>query len=302
MFRTALRSLPALAFAAVAAAAHAAEPCGFLPVSEIDQTFAEFAPWQTMVGGAVGHCTFTSDSRQPPNVFSVIQQFKTTKADATSVFDAMRKGLAGSYATAEVPGFGDRAFRYASKDDNPQGPRTASIVAQKDKLVVTVQLSLQRAVTGEDLEDAMKLGQFALRGAGDPEMARKASTCPWFNEAGLNKLFGGKPYEVQVHGENSCMAADTRQKPKRVLLVSALEMSRGFSLIAMRSEDCQYRDLPELGKDARLSFACKNGNPRASVGLSAHGLEIEFKWVPAGAEPSDADKAALIELAKSVKK
>jgi len=297
MFRIALRSLLALVFATVAAAAHAAQPCGFLPVSEVDQTFPEFAPWQTMVGGAIGHCTFTSDERKPPNAISFMQQFKTTKADATRVFDAMRKGFAESYAIADVPSIGDRAFRYTSKDNT----HITAIIVQKDKLVVTVQLTLQRAVTDDDVRNAMKLGQIALRGAGDPETARKASTCPWFNEASLNKLFGGKPYEVQVHGENSCMAADTRQKPKRVLLVSALEMSRGFSLNAMRSEDCQYRDLPELGKDARLSFACKDGNPRASVGISAHGLEIDFKWVPAGVEPSDADKAALIELANYVR-
>uniref|UniRef100_UPI0026346236 hypothetical protein n=1 Tax=Dokdonella sp. TaxID=2291710 RepID=UPI0026346236 len=67
MFRIAARSLFLLTLAGTAATAHAAEECGFLPLAEVDRTLTEFAPWHTMVGGAVGHCTFLSDETAPPN-------------------------------------------------------------------------------------------------------------------------------------------------------------------------------------------------------------------------------------------
>lgn len=296
MFRIAARSLLLSALAGTVITAHAAEECGFLPTSEVDSTFAEFAPWHTMVGGAVGHCTFLSDERAPPNSVSFMQQFKSSVADAAGIYDGMRQGLKGQYAMTDVAGLGDRAFRYDPKNDDPEGPGMTSITAQKGKLVVTISLALQRPVKDADIRAAAKLGQMALRGADDAATARKASSCPWLNEAGLKKLFGGKPHELHVYGENSCMAAD---KQSRALLVSALKMQDGFSLDAMRAEDCQYRDLPELGKDAKLSFACKSGNPRAGVGFAANGLAIELTWTAAGTEPSEAEKSALVELAKA---
>jgi hypothetical protein len=162
-------------------------------------------------------------------------------------------------------------------------------------LVITVTLHLQRAVTQADVRAAATLGQFVLRGANDKEMQRKASDCPWFDEGGLEKLFGGKPYEVQVHGENSCMAAD---KQARVLLLTAIKAHDGLSLDMLRSRDCQTRDVSEL--DAKLSFACKSGKPRAETGFVKNGLIIQLTW-SAGAEPSEAEKTALIELAKSAR-
>ena len=297
MLRIAVRSLLVLSLAG-AATAHAAEECGFLPTSDVDAAFPEFAPWHTMVGGAVGHCTFLSDEGAPPNSVSFVQQFKSSAADAGRIYDGMRQGLTGEYAMTAVAGLGDRAFRYEPKDDAAAGPRMTSIVAQKGKLVVTISLMLQRPVQETDVRAAAKLGQSALRGADDAATARKASSCPWLNEAGLNKLFGGKPHEVQVYGENSCMAADQQS---RALLVSAMKMQDGFSLDAMRSPDCQYRDLPELGRDAKLSFGCTSGNPRAGVGFVANGLAIELTWTAAGVEPGEAEKAALVELAKAAR-
>lgn len=298
MFRTAVRSLLLLSLAGTAATVHAAEECGFLPTSEVDAAFPEFAPWHTMVGGAVGHCTFLSDESAPPNSVSFMQQFKPSAADAGRIYDGMRQGLAGEYVMKDVAGLGERAFRYEPKDDEAEGPRMTSIVAQKGRLVVTISVVLQRAVTDTDVRAAAKLGQSALRGADDPAVARKASSCPWLDEAGLKKLFGGKPHEVQVYGENSCMAADQQS---RALLVSAMKTADGFSLDAMRTPDCQYRDLPELGEGAKLSFACKSGNPRAGVGFVANGLAIELTWTAAGTEPGDAEKAALVELAKAAR-
>ncbi|MCL2310370.1 MAG: hypothetical protein FWC42_08900 [Proteobacteria bacterium] len=289
MFRIVTRLLFLLTLAGVVVTAHAAEECGLLPTSEVDQTFAEFAPWRTMVGGAVGSCKFLSNPHLEPGMFSFLQQFKSSKGDASSVYDAMRKGFSDAYTITEVAGFGDRAFRFAAD------ARSNTIVAQKNKLVVTITLLLPRAVTDADFRSAIKLGQVALRGADDPEMARKASTCPWFNESGLKKLFGGKPYEVQVHGENSCMAADKQQ---RVLLASVMALSRGLTIGVLLGDGCQQSDLPELGKDAKLSFNCKGGNPRAEVGFEVNGLAVRLTWVARGVEPSEADKATLVELAK----
>ncbi|WP_068634593.1 hypothetical protein [Thauera butanivorans] len=297
MRRFPFRPLLPLILAIAATTAHAAEDCGFLPTSEVDEAFAEFAPWHTMVGGAVGHCTFLSDKRSPPNSVSFMQQFKSSRADANDVYEGMRQGLTGEYAMKDVKALGDRAFRYEPKDGSAQGPRTTSITAQKDRLVITVMLNLQRAVTEADVQAASRLGQFALRGPNDADMQRKAATCPWFDEGGLKKLFGGRPYEVQVHGENSCMALD---KQSRVLLLSAMEARGGLSPDALRAGDCQTRDVPELDKNAKLSFACKSGNPRAETSFVENGLVIQLTWA-AGVEPGEAEKTALIELAKSAR-
>jgi hypothetical protein len=298
MRRFPLLSLLALILAIAATTVHAAEDCGFLPISKVEETLAEFAPWHTMVGGAVGRCTFLSGKRAQPNsVVSVIQQFKSSKADANDVYEKMRRKLAEEYTVKNMQELGDRAFRYEPKD-GAQGVNMTSIVAQKDQLVITVSLNLQRAVTEADARAAATLGQFALRGANDKEMRRKASTCPWFDASGLKKLFGGKPYEVQVFGENSCMAAD---KQSRVLLLSAIKVRNGLSPDMLRARDCQTRDVPELGKDAKLSFACKRGNPRAETSFLENGLVIQLTWNAANTEPSEAAKAALIELAKSAR-
>ncbi len=295
MFRIAAGSVFLLTLAGAAATAHAAEECGFLPLAEVDQVLAEFAPWHTMVGGAVGHCTFLSDETAPPNSVSFMQQFKASKADADAIFEGMRQGVAEGHATKAVSGLGERAFRYDSKDDGDEGAHMTSIVTQKGRLVVTVSLVLQRPVEDADVVAATRLGQFALRGADDAATALKASTCPWVDAAGLDKLFGGKPHEVQVYGENSCMAAD---KQSRVLIVSVQEMPNGLSLDAMRDNDCRTRDLPELGQDAKISFACGSGNPRATVLFAAKGHSIDLTWVAAGTEPGEAEKAALVDLAK----
>ncbi|MDR2688807.1 MAG: hypothetical protein LBB76_03515 [Azoarcus sp.] len=289
-----LRSLFALILVAATTTAYAAEDCGFLPASRVDEAFAEFAPWHTRVGGTVGHCVFLS-SKHASSMVSFIQQFKSSKADANGVYEAMRQGLDDGYTIKEVKGLGERAFSYEPKDDDSH---MTAIVAQKDHLVITVTLSLQRAATAADLRAAVELGQFTLRGANDEDLRRKASTCPWFDDSGLKKLFGGKAYEVQVHGENSCMAAD---KQARVLLLSALEARDGLTLdIMLRTKHCQTRDLPELGKGAKLSFACKSGNPRAETDFAVNGFIINLTW-SAGAEPGEAEKAALVELAKSAR-
>jgi hypothetical protein len=299
MCRFPLHSSLALILAIAATSVQAAEDCGFLPTSKVNETFAEFAPWRTMVGGAVGHCTFLSDERALPNsVISFIQQFKSSKADANDLYENMRRGLVDEYIVKDMKGLGDRTFRYELKDDGAQGSRMTSIVAQKDSLVITVTLNLHRAVTEADVRAAATLGQFALRGANDKETRRKASACPWFDESGLKRLFGGKPYEVQVFGENSCMASD---KQSRVLLLSAIKARNGLSSDMLRARDCQTRDVPELGKDAKLSFACKSGNPRAETGFDENGLVIQLTWNAANTEPGEAEKAALIELAKSAR-
>ncbi|WP_028605785.1 hypothetical protein [Ottowia thiooxydans] len=298
MRRFTLHSLLALCLATGAVGAHAAEDCGFLPTEMVEEAFAKFVPWRTLVGGAVGHCSFASNARAAPNIISFMQQFKPSKAEASTVYDEMRRALAGDYIQKEMKGLGDRAFRYDPKDSGQQGSRTSIIVTQKDKLVMTVTLSLQAAVTEDDLRAAAQLGQFALRGANDPETLRKASTCPWFDEGGLKRLFGGKAYEVQVHGENSCMATD---KQSRVLLLSALK-ARGTEMQdTLHAGDCQIRSVPELASDAKLSYACKGGNPRAATGFAVNGTVIQLTWAPAGVEPSEADRAALVELAKSAR-
>jgi hypothetical protein len=287
-----LRALLALILAVAATTGLAAEDCGFLPTSRVDETFAEGAPWRTMVGGAIGRCAFLSNESAPPNFLDFMQQFKSSKADADKVYEAMRQGLAGEHALKDVKDLGDRAFRYEP------GEGATSIIAQKNRLVITVTLSMQRALTEADVRAAAELGKIALRGADDAETWRKASTCPWFDEGGLKKLFGGKQYEVQVHGENSCLAMD---KQARVLQLSAMGARDGISLDMLRHGDCQTRDVPELGKGAKLSFAYKSGNPRANIGFAEKGLIIQLTWVANGTEPSEAEKSALIDLAKSAR-
>ena len=293
-----LRSLFALLLAVVGVGAQAAEDCGFLPTTMVNEAFAEFAPWSTVVGGAVGHCSFASDESAPPNLIAFMQQFKPTKAAASAVYDGMRQGLAANHVMREVIGLGDRAYRYEPKGNTAKGSRTSFIVAQKDRLVLTVKLTLQEAVTEDEVQAAARLAHVALRGANDPETLRKASSCPWFDDGGLTQLFGGKTYEVQVHGENSCMAAD---KQSRVLLLWALKDSGADLLDALHTGSCQTRNVPELGKDAKLSFACQGGRPRAATGFTENGVVIQLTWAPAGKEPSDTEKAALLALAKSAR-
>ena len=149
-------------------------------------------------------------------------------------------------------------------------------------------------MTDGDIKVAESLGQFALRDADDPEMFRKASSCPWVDDVRLKKLFGGRPYGMQVFGEKSCMATDKR----RTLMISVSELSSGISVERLRSEGCDSHKLLEIGKNGVLSFSCKGGNPRASIDFEMNGLEISMAWWSKEEEPGDTEKAALVEAAK----
>lgn len=301
MFLRSLRRLLVAAVSVVAFSSYAGQDCGFIPTSSVNEAFAEFGPWRPMVGGAVGACSFASDPRAAPNSLSVMQQFKSSKAEANRVYDAMRQGLVGNVAAKnvrDVKALGDRAFRYETTTAGEKASRMVSITSQKGPLVMTVLLSLQRPVTDADVQAATKLGELALLGANDATTQREASTCPWLDAGGLKRLFGGRRHEVQVHGEYSCMASDARA---RVLVVSVLPVRDEGALKAMLSKDCQSREVPELGAGAMLTFACKKGNPRAEASFVQNGRMFRLTWTSASAEPREEEKAALIELANGAR-
>ena len=85
--------------------------------------------------------------------------------------------------------------------------------------------------------------------------------------------------------------------PRRVLVVSVHDMPSGGSIDRLLSGGCKHRDVPELGRDAKLTFGCES-NPLAEVHVAAGPRVITLRWNPGGPEPGEAEQAALIELGR----
>jgi hypothetical protein len=65
----------------------------------------------------------------------------------------------------------------------------------------------------------------------------------------------------------------------------------------LKNEGCRVDVLPGIGKGAGISYRCRTGNPRAEVVVVNGNRWMRVLYAPA-AEPSEADREALVELAR----
>jgi hypothetical protein len=278
------------------AAAHAAQPCGWLATSKLDEAFPDAAPWQTMVGGKVGHCQFTSNPHQPVNIFGANQSVKSSAAEAEEQVRSMRANTT-DVDVQSAPALGKFAFTYKPKagTEQPEG-RSLLFVAHHGKVMVLGSLVMQKTIGPAERAAAEKLIQAALAIADDPHALAAAAKCRYFDAALVRRLLPDKDFEENVYGSNSCMA----QAGSKALILAIVEDGRGAEVLAnmaKMSDDCKSEDLVQLGKNAKLLYACTSGNPRATVRYADRGKMLDFSFAPQR-EPTPAERELLVQLAE----
>jgi hypothetical protein len=276
--------------------AHAAETCGWLATARLDEAFPDAAPWQTMVGGKVGHCQFTSNPHQPVNIFGANQTVKGSAAEAEDMVRSLRANTADA-VIQPAPALGKYAFTYAPKPSSEErAGRSLFFVAHHGKVMVMGSLVMQKAIGPAERAAAEKLVQAALAIADDPHAIAAAGKCPYFDAALVRRLLPGKDYEENVYGSNSCMA----QSGSKALILSIVADGRAGEVLAnmnKMSGGCKSEELIQLGKDAQLSYACSSGNPRAMVRFADTHRMLEFSFAPER-EPTPAERELLVQLAE----
>ena len=277
-------------------AAHAAGKCGWLATSKLDQAFPEYAPWRVMVGGNVGSCTFNSNPHAAPNIFGAIQSVKASPAEAEELVRTLRDN-SSEVSVQPAPALGKFAFTYQSKDGNGKiDERSLFFVAHRGKVEVNGSLVLQRPIGAPERAAAEQLIQAALAIADDPHVLAAAAKCRYFDAQLIRRLLPGSDFEENVYGSNSCMA----QAGNKALILSIMEDGRGEEVLAnmaKMSDGCKSEDLIQLGKNAKLLYACSGGNPRATVRYAGAGKMLEFSFAPER-EPTPAERDILVQLAE----
>lgn len=269
--------------------ANAAEECEWLEKSKVDQAFPEYAPWQTMVGGAVGSCKFTSNPTQFINIFSVNQMVRSSAADAEKAARSTRTEVLKSYQVEAVPNLGKQGFRYWSKDNL----RLLSFVGHQKNILVTGSLYMQGEVTKAQAETAVKLlsnNAFSL--IDDPKQLAAATHCRYFDQSLLERLLPSKNRQQNVFGSTSCIAYSDEKMLKLDIVKTDQSMLSNLS-----SQNCTTVSMPNLGKLATLSYGCSKGKPRAQVNFAADGNVFMLSWITTK-EPSEAERTTLIKLAE----
>jgi hypothetical protein len=281
---------------ALSSAAHAAGKCGWLASSKLDEAFPEYAPWQVMVGGNVGNCTFNSNPHAAPNIFGAIQSVKATPAEAEELARTLRDN-SGDVAVQPAPALGKYAFTYQSKDASGKtDERSLFFVAHRGKVEVNGSLVLQRPIGAPERAAAEKLIQAALAISDDARALHAANKCPYFDATLIRRLLPDKDYEENVYGENSCMA----QAHSKAVILSIVADARAEQLAATMNGmagSCTSEDLPGLGKSGKLTYKCSDGAPRATVRFTTPGKMFEFSFAPER-EPTSAERAVLVQLAQ----
>jgi len=282
-------------FAAVSTA-HAAK-CGWLATSKLNETFPEYAPWQVIVGGAVGNCEFNSNPHEAPNIFGAIQSVKASPAEAADLARTLRDATPSENKIEPTPALGKYAFVYQPKDSNGKiDERSMFFVAHRGKVEVNGSLVLQRPIGPAERAAAEKLIAAALAVADDTTKLQAANKCPYFDATLIRQLLPDKDYEENVYGENSCMAQANSKAVILQIIADARAEQIATNMSAM-NDGCKSENLPGLGNGGKLSYQCTSGNPRATVRFTTPGKMFEFSFAPER-EPTPAERAILVQLAR----
>ena len=284
-------ALAVIALAGICSVAAAAEDCGWLPAGKLDEAFPEHGPWSTLVGGKVGSCKFTSDSRRPPNIFGANQMVKSSAAEAEEFVRGLKSSIAESYDVEPAPALGKEGFRYRPK--GAEADRSLFFVAHRKKVAVLGSMTFQKAITAAEVKAGEVLAGAALAVADDEEAIAAATNCPWLDPKLIRQLLPGEDFSENVFGSKSCMA----NAAGAVVILSIVEDASAELMAARSDSGCTSQPLPQLGEVASIQYACTTGNPRASVRFLSRSKMFDVSLVPAQ-EPTAAERALLVKLAE----
>jgi len=283
---------------AASGAAVAAQKCPSIETSMVDKGFGG-GPWRVMSGGP-GECSFMTANTSVNFGFSHMVSESAPLAQKAAV--EMREAIAGNSVVVPVPALGDEGFAYQTRNDaGDVDPKSMFFYGHRGSVGVSGYLNLAAAITPAQRDFAANLIAGTLGVATNAKALAKETDCPYLDDALVKKLLPSGSVSAIVPDKNNCvMSADGR-----VITVAITKggRSREAAQGMMRSGGCTIDPLPKLGKTAGVMHHCFEGNPRAQVIVAGDARMLEVSYIPGqGQEPSDEQRATLVELAEFASK
>jgi hypothetical protein len=248
--------------------------------------------WQAVSGGQ-GECSFMAADTSNNFGFSHMvsesaQQAKTSAAE-------LRAAVANTSVVVPLPSLGEEGIAYQMKDDKG-AVNTGQVFFSGHRGSVTISgyLNLKDAITPAQRDFAGNLLAGTLGVATNAKALAKESDCPYFDDALVKKLLPTGSVSAIVPNKESCiMSADGR-----VLTLTLVKDARSGQRAQgmMQGGGCQRDSLQQFGEIAAILHHCTEGNPRAQVVVARDGRSLDIAYI-AGPEPTDEQRAMLIELA-----
>jgi hypothetical protein len=273
--------------------AAAAQKCPRIETSMVDKGFSEAGPWRVMSGGP-GECTFMTADTSVNFGFNHMVNESADLATAASV--EMREAVAGNSVVEPIPVLGDAGFTYQPKNEAGEvDPKSMFFHGHRGSVNASGYLNLPTAITPAQRDFAAHLIAGTLGVATNPRALAKETRCPYLDGALVDELLPTGNRSVIVPDKSSCViSADGR-----VITVAVVKGKRSDDAAEgmMRSGGCTVDPLPKLGRTAAVMHHCSEGNARTQVVVAGNGRMLEIAYVP-GQEPTDAERATLVELAQ----
>jgi len=273
--------------------AFAAQKCPLIETSLVDKGFSDVAPWRVLSGGQ-GECSFMTANTSISFGFNHMVTPSTEAATAAAV--GMREAVAATSVVEPMLALGEEGFSYQmKKDDGEVDPAQMFFYGHRGSVNVSGYLNLAKPITPAQRDFAGHLVASTLGVATSPKALAKETNCPYLDPGMVQRLLASDEVSAIVPDKTSCVLSADR----RVVTVAVTKttQNRAMAQALLGAGGCTVDALPKLGKPSGLMHHCSEGNPRAEAVFLAGGRM--FRLVFAGAaEPSDGERAALVELAE----
>ena len=271
----------------------AATRCPFVDVTLLNKGLPDGAPWRVMSGGQ-GECSFSAKDTSVSFGFSHMVAESTEKATEAAL--SMKDAVAPTSRVEPIPALGEYGIGYDMKDDSGRLNETSMFFyGHRGPVGVSGYLNLKAAITVAQRDFAANLIASTLGVANNTKALAKETNCPYFDDDKIKRLLPSGDVTISVPNKDSCTVSASGS----VLTVSATRSAQAAQAVSnmLKSNGCTVDPLPQLGKIAGISHHCVGGNPRAQIQFVSAGRMFDVTLVPTG-EPTDAQRATLIELAE----
>lgn len=271
----------------------AAQKCPSIELQMLDKGFSEFAPWRVLSGGPV-ECSFMTKNTSINLGFNHL--VTKSPGDAVSAAKEMMQTVAPTSMVEPMLSLGEKGFTYQPKAPNGQIDRASMFFyGHRGSVNVSGYLNLTEAITPAQRELAGNLIASTLGIASNPKALAKVTNCRYLDPEILRRLLPGDDFAMIVPDANNCIAS----AGGKVVTLAIAKDTRGWPAAerSLKSGGCTVDALPKTGKGAGIAHHCGTGNPRAEVMVVTGSRVFRILYAPA-AEPSDDERAALVELAR----
>jgi hypothetical protein len=276
---------------AASGAAFAATKCPTIETAMVEKGFGH-GPWQVVSGGQ-GDCSFMAADTS--NNFGFSHTVSESPELATTSAGELRAAVVGTSVVVPLPSLGEEGIAYQMKDDKGAvNPGSVFFSGHRGRVTLSGYLNLKGAITPAQRDFAANLLAGTLGVATNAKALAKESDCPFFDDALVKKLLPTGSFSTAVPNKESCIVS----ADGRVITLSMIKDARSGQRAQgmMQGAGCQRESLPKFGEIAAILHHCSEGNPRAQVVVAREGRSLEISYI-AGPEPSDEQRATLIELA-----